>query len=36
MNADDVIYADIILPAGSDFVLVHENDSTEYACVRYK
>ncbi|GLD59692.1 uncharacterized protein AKAME5_001167300 [Lates japonicus] len=35
MNTD-VIYADIILPGGSDRVWVHEYESTEYACVRYK
>ncbi|XP_022593597.1 uncharacterized protein LOC111216370 [Seriola dumerili] len=35
MNTDDVIYADIILPAVSDRVLVLECESTEYACVRY-
>lgn len=36
MNADDVIYADIILPAGPDRVWVDECESTEYASVRYK
>ncbi|XP_032398807.1 uncharacterized protein LOC116706215 isoform X2 [Etheostoma spectabile] len=36
MNADDVIYADIILPAASDRVWVDECESTEYASVRYK
>ncbi|XP_074541725.1 uncharacterized protein LOC141802152 [Halichoeres trimaculatus] len=36
MDADDVIYADIMLPVASDFVLVHDNESTEYACVQYK
>ncbi|XP_041661710.1 uncharacterized protein LOC121521652 [Cheilinus undulatus] len=35
VNADDVIYAEIMLPAGSERVLVHECESTEYACVRY-
>lgn len=36
LNEDDVIYAEIILPIGSDGVLVQECESTEYACVRYK
>ncbi|XP_034555648.1 uncharacterized protein LOC117824299 [Notolabrus celidotus] len=36
LNAGDVIYTEIMLPAGSDPVLVHEYESTEYACVRYK
>ncbi|XP_026174701.1 uncharacterized protein LOC113137336 [Mastacembelus armatus] len=31
----DVIYADIILPVGSDRVWVTECDSTEYACIQY-
>lgn len=35
MNMDDVIYADIIFPLGSDRVCVHECDSTEYACIQY-
>lgn len=36
MNASDVIYADIILPAASDRLWVQEHESTEYACVMYK
>ncbi|XP_040920695.1 uncharacterized protein LOC121199814 [Toxotes jaculatrix] len=36
MKTDDVIYADIILPVDSDRVVVHECESTEYACVRYR
>ncbi|KAG8011191.1 hypothetical protein GBF38_005878, partial [Nibea albiflora] len=36
MNADDVIYADILVPVGSGVVWVQECESTEYACVRYK
>ncbi|XP_058470134.1 uncharacterized protein LOC131444033 [Solea solea] len=36
VNTDDVIYADIIHPSGSDSVWVHECESTEYACVQYK
>ncbi|KAK2856408.1 hypothetical protein Q5P01_005143 [Channa striata] len=35
MNTDDVIYVNVILPAGSESVCVHECESTEYACVRY-
>ncbi|KAF0023273.1 hypothetical protein F2P81_023903 [Scophthalmus maximus] len=33
-NTDDVIYADIIVPIGSDRVWVNECETTEYACVR--
>ncbi|XP_076612887.1 uncharacterized protein LOC143336547 [Chaetodon auriga] len=33
-NADDVVYAEVILPVGSD-LQVHEHEDTEYACVRY-
>ncbi|XP_034006574.1 uncharacterized protein LOC117498529 [Trematomus bernacchii] len=36
VNADDVIYADIILPVSPDRLQVHDCDSTVYACVRYK
>ncbi|XP_069371326.1 uncharacterized protein [Paralichthys olivaceus] len=36
VNTDDVIYADIILPSGSDRVWDHDCESTEYSCVRYK
>ncbi|XP_027139691.1 uncharacterized protein LOC104924698 isoform X2 [Larimichthys crocea] len=36
MNADDVIYADILVPVDSGEVWVQECESTEYACVRYK
>ncbi|KAK2890309.1 hypothetical protein Q8A73_018609 [Channa argus] len=35
INTDDVIYADVILPASADRVCVHECESSEYACVRY-
>ncbi|XP_042359846.1 uncharacterized protein LOC121955823 [Plectropomus leopardus] len=35
VNTADVIYADIILPAGHDRVWVRECEATEYACVRY-
>ncbi|XP_051264648.1 uncharacterized protein LOC127368167 isoform X2 [Dicentrarchus labrax] len=35
-NADDVIYAEVSLPVGSGRLLVHECESTEYACVQYK
>ncbi|KAM4522865.1 uncharacterized protein PAE49_002421 [Odontesthes bonariensis] len=36
MYADDVIYADIILPVSSEAVQVQECETTEYACIRYK
>ncbi|XP_054474763.1 uncharacterized protein LOC129107328 [Anoplopoma fimbria] len=36
LNADDVVYADIMLPIDPDRVWVHEYESTEYACVQYK
>ncbi|KAL3052740.1 hypothetical protein OYC64_005296 [Pagothenia borchgrevinki] len=36
VNADDVIYADIILSVSPDRLQVHDCDSTVYACVRYK
>ncbi|XP_034435821.1 uncharacterized protein LOC117758334 isoform X1 [Hippoglossus hippoglossus] len=36
MNTDDVIYAEIILPGGSDRVWVPDLESTEYSCVQYK
>ncbi|KAK5903764.1 hypothetical protein CgunFtcFv8_007516 [Champsocephalus gunnari] len=37
VNADDVIYADIILPVSPDRLQqIHDCDSTVYACVRYK
>ncbi|XP_035807731.2 uncharacterized protein LOC118470852 [Amphiprion ocellaris] len=36
LNTDDVIYADIILPVGSDRVFVQQWDATEYACIRYE
>ncbi|XP_029352971.1 uncharacterized protein LOC115038242 [Echeneis naucrates] len=35
IQIDDVIYADITFPAGSDRVLISEKESTEYACVRH-
>lgn len=35
LNSDNVIYADIILPAASDRVCVPQSDTTEYACVCY-
>ncbi|CAN9507723.1 unnamed protein product [Ophioblennius macclurei] len=34
MNADDVIYSDIIFPAGSETAWVPEREPTEYASVR--
>ncbi|XP_036942223.1 uncharacterized protein LOC119012467 isoform X2 [Acanthopagrus latus] len=34
-SADDVIYADVILPVASDCVWTHESETTEYACIRY-
>ncbi|XP_062266765.1 uncharacterized protein LOC133973129 [Platichthys flesus] len=36
MDTDDVIYADIILPGGSDRVWVPDVEPTEYSCVQYK
>ncbi|XP_029966240.1 uncharacterized protein LOC115401975 [Salarias fasciatus] len=35
VNADDVIYADIIFPVGRQAAWVPECEPTEYACVRY-
>ncbi|CAJ1077365.1 uncharacterized protein LOC117824299 [Xyrichtys novacula] len=35
-DADDVIYADIMIPSESNRVLVLESESSEYASVRYR
>lgn len=35
-SADDVIYADVILPVASGCVWTRESESTDYACVRYR
>lgn len=34
--ADDVIYADVVLPVGSDRVSFSQGQDTEYACIRYQ
>ncbi|XP_061901135.1 diverse immunoglobulin domain-containing protein 2.2 isoform X2 [Entelurus aequoreus] len=33
---DDVVYADVILPASAERVSFCEDDATEYACIRYQ
>ncbi|XP_019721112.1 uncharacterized protein LOC109513249 isoform X2 [Hippocampus comes] len=34
--ADDVIYADVVLPVGPDRVSFSQGQDTEYACIRYQ
>ncbi|KAM7395638.1 hypothetical protein PAMA_007079 [Pampus argenteus] len=36
MNTDDIVYADINFPVGTDRACVHEVDSTEYATIQRK
>ncbi|XP_054618357.1 uncharacterized protein LOC129172534 isoform X2 [Dunckerocampus dactyliophorus] len=33
---DDVVYADVLLPAGAEGTSFCEGDATEYACIRYQ